>query len=345
MHRATALSKEIPFFYFGIILVLASGAMYFCSMILFVVYWLSGLVPVAEWSRTILAYSLWPGAAGMLLIAVDLGLMLPAKRRIVRRIEAPLETNYQATVALTAFNDQESIEQAVADFIRHPRVRRVIVVDNNSTDETAFRARRAGATVIREIEPGYGSCVFRSLTEASRYTDTSLVVLCEGDCTFRAADLEKLFAFAPHADIVNGTRIVEQLRATKTQLSTFMYYGNFFVGKLLEVKHLGRGTFTDVGATYKAIHRDALIELLPHLDPRVNLEFNAHFMDAALSNGFLMVECPITFHPRVGTSKGGNLNNWRALKTGIAMILGLTFGWRWVRSGARRRSLAAGASA
>jgi hypothetical protein len=50
-------------------------------------------------------------------------------------------------------------------------------------------------------------------------------------------------AYINHADIVNGTRIVEQLREYSTQLSPFMYYGNFFVGKMLELKHLGRGYF------------------------------------------------------------------------------------------------------
>ena len=43
-------------------------------------------------------------------------------------------------------------------------------------------------------------------------------LLCEGDMTFRAADIEKLIAYAPHADIVNGTRTVEPLRAHKDRL-------------------------------------------------------------------------------------------------------------------------------
>ena len=86
--------------------------------------------------------------------------------------------------------------------------------------------------------------------------------------TFRASDIDKLLAYADHAHIVNGTRIVEQLRDYSTQLSTFMYYGNFFVGKLLEAKHLGRGTFTDVGTTYKLIRRDSLLRLMPALKPR-----------------------------------------------------------------------------
>jgi hypothetical protein len=157
-----------------------------------------------------------------------------------------------------------------------------------------------------------------------------LVVLCEGDQTFRADDLDKLLVYAPHADIVNGTRTVEPLRQRATQLSTFMYYGNIFVGKLLEAKHLGRSTITDVGTTYKLCRRRAVQRLLPRLNPAVNLEFNAHLLDLALQSDLAVVECPITFHPRVGVSKGGNTSNWRALRVGCRMMLGIVVGWRRV---------------
>jgi hypothetical protein len=146
--------------------------------------------------------------------------------------------------------------------------------------------------------------------------------------TFRAFDIDKFLAYIPHASIVNGTRIVEQLRDRQTQLSTFIYYGNFAVGKLLEMKHIGRGTFTDVGTTYKLCRAEALARLLPHLDPRVNLEFNAHFLDTALESGIDIVECPITFFARLGKSKGGNVSDARALKVGLRMIAGILMGWR-----------------
>ena len=234
----------------------------------------------------------------------------------------------RVTVALTAYNDEESIGEAVRDFLSHPRVMRVIVVSNNSADRTFEVAQAAGAITVNEDKPGYGHCVYRCYLEALRYTDTDFIVLCEGDRTFRAADIDKLMAYAPHADIVNGTRTVEALRQTRTQLTTFMFYGNFFVAKLLEAKHLGRSTLTDVGSTYKICRRDAMAALLPQLNPAINLEFNAHFMDVALANGLVLVECPITFHPRVGVSKGGNTSNTRALKVGLGMIRGLTFGWK-----------------
>jgi glycosyltransferase involved in cell wall biosynthesis len=266
-------------------------------------------------------------AIGVLLTALDIVLLLPAKRKESRRKLFEPVLDRTVVVALTAYNDEASIAGAVTDFRRHPSVRDVLVVDNNSRDHTRERAVLAGARVVTETQPGYGPCVYRCVKETLADPHARLIVLCEGDLTFRANDLDKLLAYIDHADIVNGTRIVEQLREYSTQLSTFMYYGNFFVGKLLEFKHLGRGTFTDVGTTYKLARRESLERLMPKLNPGVNLEFNAHFLDTALAHGECIVECPITFHERVGVSKGGNASNLRAFRVGLRMIAGLVFGW------------------
>jgi hypothetical protein len=280
-------------------------------------------VPLSEF---LVWYSGIPVVAGILLFSFDLAFLLPRKRSR-RAVGWDPPARNDLTVVLTAYNDEPSIEDAVSDFRAHPRVRRVIVVDNDSSDGTREAAARAGAEVVVERRRGYGHCVFRCLREGEMAKDTDLTLLCEGDRTFRAHDIDKFLAYIPHAEIVNGTRISEQLRAYRTQLTTFMYYGNFFAGKLLEVKHLGRGTFTDVGTTYKLCRNDVLRRLLPLVDPEVNLEFNAHFLDVALGAGVSIVECPVTFHDRVGTSKGGNVSNARALKVGMRMIRGLLFGW------------------
>jgi hypothetical protein len=285
---------------------------------------------VPRFGIPLFSYSAIPVIVGVFLVAAELVFQLP-KKRAHRRVVANTIQNRELTVVLTAYNDELSIGPSVADFLAHPMVRRVLVVDNNSTDRTGEVAAQAGAIVIREERPGYGSCVYRAFEEALKYNDTELILLCEGDMTFRAFDIDKFLAYIPHASIVNGTRIVEQLRERDTQLSTFIYYGNFAVGKMLELKHIGRGTFTDVGTTYKLCRKDALARLMPHLDRRVNLEFNAHFLDTALETGIDIVECPITFFARVGKSKGGNVNNLRATKVGLRMIAGILMNWRLVR--------------
>jgi hypothetical protein len=72
-----------------------------------------------------------------------------------------------------------------------------------------------------------------------------------------------------------------------------------------------------------------LPDLLESLNPAVNLEFNAHFLDVTLGKGFVLLECPITFHARVGVSKGGNVSNWRGFTVGSRMIFGLLSDWRF----------------
>lgn len=316
----------------GTVSILVGLSMYVAAVVLSLVRMvLLGVFDLTPWVEALLWYSGIPTSFGLVLIVIDLFLLLPGKRRFERRADSRQPVPDRVAVALTSYNDETSIGDAVREFLAHPLVSAVIVVDNASRDRSAQVAAEAGAVVVIEPQPGYGRCVFRALQELHARADTDYVALCEGDLTFRARDLEKLASFAPHADIVNGTRIVEQLRAYDTQLSTFMYYGNFFVGKLLEIKHFGRGTYTDVGTTYKLLRRDILLDLLTALDPAINLEFNAAFMDRALGRGYLMVECPITFHQRVGASKGGNVNNLRALRVGLRMILGLLTDWKLVR--------------
>ncbi|QIK96887.1 glycosyltransferase family 2 protein [Sphingomonas sp. HDW15A] len=320
--------SHTPILMYGVLAFCVGLFMYLAGVLLVFPRYLLGLHeildPVAAW---LVWYSGVPIVAGIFLALTDLLYFFSRKKPDLPVRYSPV-IRQRVTVALTAYNDEDSIADAVDDFLNHPMVERVIVVSNNSSDHTFERAEAAGALTFNEMLPGYGRCVFRCLSEAAKFEDTDYVVLCEGDRTFRAYDIEKLIAYAPHADIVNGTRTVEPLRQYQTQLSTFMYYGNLFVGKLLEFKHLGRGTITDVGTTYKLCRRDALLRLLPKLNPAVNLEFNAHFLDTALAYEYLLLECPITFHPRVGLSKGGNINNWRGFTVGTRMIAGLVFGWQ-----------------
>jgi glycosyltransferase involved in cell wall biosynthesis len=262
-------------------------------------------------SEDMVWYSGIPVTLGIGAVVFDLFVLL-AHKRIDEPIRSDPIADKRVTVALTAYNDEESIGDAVKDFRASPFVRSLIVVSNASTDGTMQVAIEAGAIAVNEPRQGYGNCVYRCFQEAlSR--EAELIVLCEGDMTFRSADIEKLLAYAPHADIVNGTRPVERL-----------------VGKLLEAKHLGRSTLTDVGTTYKLCRRDALQRLMPQLDPTINLEFNAYFLDRALASGLTVVECPVTFHPRWGESKGGNVNNLRALTVGLRMLVGITTNWAWI---------------
>jgi hypothetical protein len=327
----TFLPTTTPVLMYGVLLFSLGIVLYLFGVALVIPRYLLGLnrvlYPISE---GMVWYSGIPVTLGIGAVLFDLFVLLSHKR-IDEPIRSDPIADKRVTVALMAYNEEKSIRAAVEDFRSSPFVRSLIVVSNASTDNTMQIAIDAGAITVNEPRKGYGSCAYRCLQEALSHDETELIVLCEADMTFRAADIEKLLVYAPHADIVNGTRTVERLRAHTTQLSTFMFYGNLFTGKLLEAKHVGRSTLTDVGTTYKLCRRDALQRLMPHLDPGINLEFNAYLLDRALEDGLAVVECPVTFHPRVGESKGGNINNLRALKVGLKMIVGITTDWRLIK--------------
>lgn len=271
-------------------------------------------------------YSATPIVIGSALLLIDVFVLVAHKRTVKFVLNEPLVNN-RITVALTAYNDELSIGDSVKDFLSSEFVARVIVVSNNSSDNTIAVAQQAGAVVYNESKQGYGPCVKRALTEAAKHDDTELVVLCEGDMTFRAHDIPKFLAYIHHAEIVNGTRIVEQLQDSNTQVTNFIHYGNFAVAKLLEMKMLGDVTLSDVGTTYKMIRRKPLLDILPKLNDNINLEFNAYFIEKCVEYGHPVVEIPITFYPRVGISKGASASFWAAFKIGVRMISGILFGW------------------
>ena len=318
-------SEPPPLAMWGALIVLVALAAYASGVVVACIQRIVGAEGAL--SHDLVWFSGIPLLVGVALVLVDVVLLAPRRRAGRSVFDEPL-AHLDVTAVLTAYNDEASIGSAVDDFVAHPGVRRVIVIDNNSADRTSEVAEAHGAIVHRELRPGYGRCVHRALTEGSRFDDTELVALCEGDMTFRAADIDKLVAYARHAHVVNGTRIVEQLRSPVTQLTSFMYYGNFAAAKILELKHLGRGTITDLGTTYKVCRTEFLRRRLDTFDPSVNLEFNAHLLDKVLGSDDRLVEAPITFHPRVGESKGGNTSNRRATAVGLRMLKGIVFGWR-----------------
>src|SRR5258706_5053830 len=145
------------------------------------------LIAFLERIREAIADLLGWGVLALILVMV---FYLVAGRRA--RNEAPLKVARAAiadpkvAVAITAYNDAEATTQAVRDFKTQPGALKVIVVDNNSTDDTQLLARQAGAEVVAEPRQGYGFACIRGLSEAAKVAGADVIVLTEGDGTFFA---------------------------------------------------------------------------------------------------------------------------------------------------------------
>jgi glycosyltransferase involved in cell wall biosynthesis len=89
------------------------------------------------------------------------------------------------TVVLPCLNEAESLPGVLAAI---PDGYRPLVVDNNSTDDTAEVARRHGADVVAEQRPGYGSAVQAGVVAAA----TPIVAVIDADGSLDVRDLPAL---------------------------------------------------------------------------------------------------------------------------------------------------------
>jgi len=104
------------------------------------------------------------------------------------------------TVVLPCLNEEESLPAVLAAV---PAGYRALVVDNNSTDDTAGVARRHGAEVVVEPRPGYGSAVHAGVAGAT----TEIVAVIDADGSMDARELPRLVSALDHgADLVTGRR-------------------------------------------------------------------------------------------------------------------------------------------
>ncbi|ABL03303.1 glycosyltransferase family 2 protein [Mycobacterium ulcerans] len=104
------------------------------------------------------------------------------------------------TVVLPCLNEAESLPGVLAAI---PGSYRALVVDNNSTDDTAAVAARHGAEVVAESQPGYGAAVHAGVVAAK----TPIVAVIDADGSMDPADLPRLVAELDRgADLVTGRR-------------------------------------------------------------------------------------------------------------------------------------------
>ena len=139
---------------------------------------------------------------------------------------------HRVSIVFPAYNEEDGIAQAVADFGAIEAVDEVLVVDNNSRDATASRAIAAGARVVPEPRQGYGNALRRGLAEAQG----EYVVLAEPDGTFMGKDVLKLLAYADDFDLVLGTRTTRELIWHGANMGWQLRWGNWIVAKMLQVQ-------------------------------------------------------------------------------------------------------------
>lgn len=186
----------------------------------------------------------------------------------------------------------------------------VLVVDNGSRDRTAYEARAAGARVVSERRRGYG---FACLAGLEQTGTCDVVVFADGDFSDDLAEMHLLVdpLLQGCAEIVLGSRMIR--RSSRRALTPLQVAGNALVCALIRLRW--GVTYTDLGP-FRAIRRPTLQSFAPG---ETGYGWTVGMQIAAVRAGLAVLEVPVTYRPRIGTSKiSGTLRG--ALGAGVRIV-------------------------
>ena len=199
-------------------------------------------------------------------------------------------------VIIPAYNEADSIALVINAIPN--LVDEVIVVSNNSTDQTEQQAKQAGATVLVEPNKGYGYACLKGLRYIScQESKPDIVVFLDGDYSDYPEELTKIIApiLTNNVDLVIGAR-VKTLRESGS-MTLPQIFGNWLATTLMTL--FFRAKFTDLGP-FRAIKYNKLLGL--KMEDKT-YGWTVEMQLKALKQKLSYTEVPVQYRNRIGVSK------------------------------------------
>jgi glycosyltransferase involved in cell wall biosynthesis len=199
----------------------------------------------------------------------------------------------RVSVIIPTRNEASALTHVLAD-VPAGLVDEVLVVDSNSTDGTPEIAARMGARVIAEPRRGYGQACLTGIAHAS---SPDVIVFLDGDYSDRPAELPHLLApiAEGRADITIGSRLAGP--RVPGAMPWHAAFGNRLAAFLINI--LFRQRITDLGP-FRAARADVLRRLALE---ETTYGWAVEMIVKGASQGFRVVEVPVSYYPRIGKSK------------------------------------------
>lgn len=166
-------------------------------------------------------------------------------------------------VLLPCYNEETAIAQVVLDFRRALPGSRIYVYDNNSSDNTAQQATRAGATVVPSRRQGKGNVVRQMFADI----DADIYIMADGDGTYDVSAAPNLIQtlIDERADMVVGTRNDVTIDAGRKGHA----FGNTLFNKVYQT--IFGNDFTDIFSGYRVFTR-RFAKSFPAMSPGFEIE-------------------------------------------------------------------------
>ena len=195
----------------------------------------------------------------------------------------------EVSIVLPALNEGKTVGKYIRDLKKLKIFREIIVVDNNSIDNTKEEVLKNNAIYTFEKTKGYGAAVKKGLLLASsKYLMTS-----EPEGSFNAKDALKILKKLDVYDAVFTSR-------TSNKMNFYLKYGNIFYAKVLSFLFNGP-RLTDVGSTFRVFPKSAFDKFKKKINsvgPEFQIELTINLINEKLN----IIEIPISHKKRVGNS-------------------------------------------
>jgi glycosyltransferase involved in cell wall biosynthesis len=216
----------------------------------------------------------------------------------------------RTSVLIPAYGEESAIGALVESIRAIGSWKEILVVDDGSKDQTAERARAAGATVIRHpYNKGNGAAV----KTAVRAATGEFLLLLDADGQHPPEEIEKLLAKLPEYDLVVGAR------SFKDQAGFARGLGNAALNRFASIVSSFR--IEDLTSGFRAARRAPFREFL-HLYPN-GFSYPATSTLAFVKAGYNVSFVPIAGRKRSGESKS-KMRPWREGFRFLAIILRIT---------------------
>lgn len=199
-------------------------------------------------------------------------------------------------VIIPAHNEADSIPHVIQEIPQH--VDEVIVVSNNSTDDTERNAKEAGATVLTENRKGYGyACLKGMAYVAKKSQKPDIIVFLDGDYSDFPKEMDKILQpiLEENKDFVVGAR-VKRWRE-KGSMTFPQIFGNWLATTLMKLFFSSK--FTDLGP-FRAIKYEKLLQL--EMQDKT-YGWTVEMQLKALRQNLSYAEVPVHYKNRIGFSK------------------------------------------
>ncbi len=195
----------------------------------------------------------------------------------------------KVVAVIPAYNEEKAIADVVARAKKY--CRRVIVVDNMSTDNTASIAEQAGADVYKCYTKGAGAATGKGVAHSLNPFEPfcgDIIVTLDGDGQHNPDEIPQLAQPIVDgiADVVIGSRFLGDYR-----IARYRKFGIDVITWLYNVGS-GEGRIVDAQSCFRAFSRNALKKILPINE--CGFGFSTEMLIKARKSGLVIKEVPIS---------------------------------------------------